>query len=168
MTGPYPPDHGTVQSEVTVTRDGDHVVVCGVRMTEEEAQDLTRRINGFLRLLEGERWQKERAAKAARWVDEAMAIVSYDGRVVRVRLSPSGVVSCDKPTNESNMAKGVAMLRKIHPDRKLWRLNGETEMWHIEGCGCSVYGRKWRLMSADFVAPKVCKRSALKLAAMTP
>lgn len=38
MTGPYPPDHGTVPTDVTVTRDGGHVVVCGVRLTEEEAR----------------------------------------------------------------------------------------------------------------------------------
>ena len=48
MTGPYPPDHGTVPSEVTVTRDGDHVVVCGVRLSEDAAWLVSRLIRAHV------------------------------------------------------------------------------------------------------------------------
>ena len=64
MPGPFNPDHGTIPSEVTVTRDGPAVVVCGVSLSADAATEVVRRINQCLRRIEEERWQEERAARA--------------------------------------------------------------------------------------------------------
>ena len=58
MTGPYPPDHGERPTEVTVTRDGEHVVVCGVRLTEVEARRISVAISTIVSMI----WQDRQRA----------------------------------------------------------------------------------------------------------
>ena len=48
MGGPFLPTVGEVPSEVTVTRDGDHVVVCGVRLSEDAAWLVSRLIRAHV------------------------------------------------------------------------------------------------------------------------
>ena len=168
--GPYPPDHGTVPSEVTVTIDGERVVVCGVRLTEERARQVASKINGCLLRLDGERWERKRAEEAARWASEAVAVADVNGRGL-VRLLPDGRVQARDRLWLADMRPAFdALLAHCAAQRRLWWL-GSSGMLHLDGCGCSLNDSfsLARLLPVEEVPAKVCKRTARKLAAeVTP
>lgn len=170
MSGPYPPDHGTVPTEVTVTRDGDHVVVCGVRLTEEEARQVAGKINGCLARLNGERWERRRAEEEARWVSAAVAVADVNGRD-HVRLLPDGRVQArDRVMLMSARPALGALLASCPAPRRLWWL-GSNGMLHLDGCGCYINKSlsDARLLPVEEVPARVCKRTARKLTmAVTP
>lgn len=167
--GPYSPDHGTVPSEVTVTRDGDEVLVCGVRLSEEQARDMTRRINGVLVQIRVEREQAERQARREQrrreFAEGAVAVVELvDG--TPMRLLPSGDVQADGWVWAGDMRTAFVSLLAACPEpRRLWWL-GSRGMMHLDGCSCNIEKclSTAHLLPVGEVPNKVCKRSARKLA----
>lgn len=170
MQGPFLPSVGEVPTEVTVTLDGDHVVVCGVRLTEEEARQVASKINGCLLRLDGERRARKRAEEAARWVSEAVAVADVNGRGL-VRLLPDGRIQARDRLWRMDMRPALdALLGNCPTPCRLWWL-GSSGMLHLDGCGCSLNDSfsLARLLPVEEVPARVCKRSARKLlAAVTP
>ena len=176
MTGPYPPDHGTVLSEVTVTRDGDDVLVCGVRLTEDEARGVAYAIQSHAAAIRREREQRgqEAEAEASRAAWRAGAVSGADmpsGAPVRLlpngRIDAGSVIWCSSLSLRPTLD---ALLAACPTPRRLWWV-GSRGMRHLDGCGCwhNSSLSDARLLPADERPAKVCKRSLRKLAAeVTP
>lgn len=174
MSGPYLPDHGTVPSEVTVTRDGDHVVVCGVRLTEEQARPVAGLLNGHLLNIKHERETAKRQAEALRrrreWLAGAVAVAELPSGDP-VRLLPDGRIETAGPVWYRDLRPTLALMLAACPTpRRLWWV-GSRKMLHMDGCGCNINKSlsDARLLPVEEVPAKVCKRTARKLAAeVTP
>lgn len=174
MTGPYQPDHGTVPSEVTVTRDGDTVLVCGVRLSEDEARRVAGVIFHHMDVIRNERETAKRQAEALRrrreWRAGAVAVAELESGDP-VRLLPTGHVDARGPVWYRDLRPTLdALLDACPTPRRLW-WQGSRGMLHLDGCGCYHNSSlpDARLLRSDEVPAKVCKRSARKLAAgVTP
>ena len=171
MGGPFLPSVGEVPSEVTVTRDGDHVVVCGVRLSTEAAILLSRKINSTATVITREaelmRQGAEREARRAAWLAGAVAVAELPSGEP-VRLLPNGRIETRGPVWYRDLRPTLALMLAACPTpRRLWWV-GSRKMLHMDGCGC------WhndtlsdaRLLPVEEVPAKVCKRTARKLAAV--
>ena len=176
MGGPFLPSVGEVPSEVTVTRDGDHVVVCGVRLPTEAAILLSRKINATATVITREaellRQGAEREARRAAWLAGAVAVAELpSGAPVRLlpngRIDAGSVIWCSSLSLRPTLD---ALLAACPTPRRLWWV-GSRGMRHLDGCGCwhNSSLSDARLLPADERPAKVCKRTARKLAAeVTP
>lgn len=169
-SGPYPPDYGTVPTQVSVARDGNKVIVCGVRLSEEDALEVAGAIFHHLDVMRVERETAKRQAVALQrrreWWAGAVAVAGMESGDP-VRLLPNGQVDARGPVWYRDLRRALAALLAACPTpRRLW-WHGSRGMMHLDGCGCyhNIDLSDARLLPVDEVPPKVCKRSARKLAA---
>ena len=158
MSGPYLPDHGERPTEVTVTRDGTHVVVCGVLAT-----------SAAIRRERVAREQRQRQeAEEREWTARALAVVEVDG--VSLRIAPSGRVESRGEERPYWIDAAIETLLAAVPGRRVWWEG--ASVWHVRACGCVVWPVllvDLALMPHDWRPPAggkpACKRSLRKLAA---
>lgn len=163
---PLPDPDGT---RLTVERDGDYVVVCGVRLPTLAATQFAARINGHVHDIHEEHKEKTRAAaqEAERqaWIKGAVATCEAPRRARllpdgRVQVSLGWVRAHEVPVVLRNLIAGST------EPRRLWWMAHRGNMLHLDGCGCCAFWTNIadaRLLPAAEIPPKICKRSAKKL-----